>query len=117
MTDSPDPVQGNAAALKREMAEVTAIIDAAARETERGETADLSALGQRVETLCAALIALPAKEAREIGAGLPAITETLDRIAQILVQRGAATSGPSDSPVSRGRAARAYGASMSRGRR
>ena len=91
--------------------------DAAARAVDKGGQADLAMLGARVETFCASLLALPPVEAREIGARLPAIAETLDGIARTLTQRGVSPPGPSDSPVSPNQAARAYGASMARGRR
>lgn len=116
MIDTAGPSPEEANALRQEMKAIAGIVEAVAYTVEQHGAADLSALGARVETLCRALVALPAPEAREIGAGLPAITETLDRIARLLVQHGGGEA-PSDSPVSRSRAAKAYGASMARGRR
>lgn len=104
--------------LEEEMAAVAGTINLAARAVERGDPVDLTALAKRVEWLCAALVTLPATDAREIGAGLPAITEILDGIARTLLDRGAGA-GPitPDSPKSHDQAARAYGAALSRGRR
>lgn len=112
MTASPAQI------LETEMVAIAEAIDLAARAVQQGQPVDLTALGGRVEGLCAALVSLPSADARRIGAGLPAITEVLDGITRTLVDQGAGK-GPvtSDSPASHGQAVRAYGAAQSRGRR
>jgi hypothetical protein len=104
--------------LEEEMNAISEAVSQAARAVQQGRTVDLTALGGRVEGLCAALVTLPGADARRIGASLPAITEILDDIARTLVDRGAGNGpGGSDSPASHERAAHAYGATSSRGRR
>jgi hypothetical protein len=108
----------SARTLEMEMAAIADAINLAAEAVEGGREADLATLGKRVDGLCMALLTLPATDARRIGAGLPAITDKLDGIAQILISRGVGAAQPApDSPASRGQAARAYGAALSRDRR
>jgi hypothetical protein len=108
----------SAQTLDAEMTTIAQAIDDAVATVDQGYSVDLAALGKRVDGLCIGLLTLPATDAHRIGARLPAITEVLDRIAQILLDRRAsAVSVPSDSPVSHGKAARAYGTSMMRARR
>ena len=117
MTDTSPAPSEQGQALERELATIAETVNGAARLVENGGQADLGMLGARVETVCAALLSLPPIEARAIGARLPAIAETLDGIARGLAERGATGTGAPDSRVSPNQAARAYGASMARGRR
>ena len=111
-------METSAQILDEEMTAIAQAIDDAVATVDQGHSVDLAALGKRVDGLCMGLLTLPATDARRIGARLPAITEVLDRIAQILLdRRTSAVSVPSDSPVSHGQAARAYGTSMMRARR
>lgn len=104
--------------IEAEIAAISAAIDQAAGTVEQGNQVDLAMLGARVEGLCAALLTLPAVDARRIGAALPTMVDILDKIARTLVDRGAgAGSNTSDSPTSHGQAAQAYGATLSRARR
>lgn len=104
--------------LDEEMTAIAQAIDDAVATVDQGHSVDLAALGKRVDGLCMGLLTLPATDARRIGARLPAITEILDRIARILLDRQAsATSASSDSPLLHEQAARAYGTSMTRVRR
>jgi hypothetical protein len=117
MTDTSPAPSEQGQALERELATIAETVNGAARLVENGGQADLGMLGARVETVCAALLSLPPIEARAIGARLPAIAETLDGIARTLTERGVISTGAPDSQVSPNQAARAYGASMARGRR
>ena len=111
-------METSAQILDDEMTEIAQVIDDAVATVDQGHSVDLAALGKRVDGLCIGLLNLPATDAHRIGARLPAITEVLDRIAQILLERSAsAISAPSDSPASHRQAARAYGTSMVRARR
>jgi len=117
MTDPSPPSSDQGELLGRELTAIRETVTAAARRVEEGGQADLSLLGARVETVCAALLSLPPLEARALGAQLPAIAKTLDGIARTLTKRGVTSVGASDSRVSPNQAARAYGASMAKGRR
>ena len=111
MTENPAPI------LEEEMTAITEAINQAARAVQQGHPTDLSLLVRRVDSLCAALINLPGADARRIGAGLPAITNVLEDIARVLRDQGAGPApSSSDSPASHGQAARAYGATLTRGR-
>lgn len=100
--------------LERELDAIAFAIEAAATQIANGRAIDLAPFGERVEQLCAKLVTLPANDAHRLGARLPDIVDTLDKIARQISDQHSTQAA--DSPASHQKASQAYGASLSRRR-